>query len=64
MYTVGEHTLHALLNVRADKVLRLTMLFHDIGKPALKTIDEDGVAHFKQHPCKSAENCRAGTSPS
>ncbi len=55
MYTVGEHTLHALLNVRADKVLRLTMLFHDIGKPALKTIDEDGVAHFKQHPCKSAE---------
>lgn len=49
MYSVGEHTLHALQNVRADKVLRLTMLLHDIGKPEYKTIDEDGVAHFKKH---------------
>ena len=32
-YTVGEHTLQSLLNVRADKVLRLTMLLHDMGKP-------------------------------
>lgn len=49
MYNVGEHTLHALLNVRADKILRLTMLFHDMGKPAFKTMDENGRAHFKKH---------------
>lgn len=49
MYSVGEHTLHALQNVRSDKVLRLTMLLHDIGKPEYKTVDEDGVAHFKKH---------------
>lgn len=49
MYNVGEHTLHALLHVRADKILRLTMLLHDMGKPAFKTIDETGRAHFKKH---------------
>ena len=52
-YTVGEHTIHAMKNVRNDKVLRLAMFFHDMGKPALKTIDEDGVAHFKMHAVES-----------
>lgn len=54
-YSVGEHTLHAIEEVRADKVLRLTMLFHDIGKPVMKTMDGDGVAHFKQHDVKGSE---------
>ena len=49
MYTVGEHTIHAMMNVRNDKILRLTMLLHDTGKPEYKTMDEDGVAHFKMH---------------
>ena len=31
-YNVGEHILHAMLEVEPDKVLRLGMLFHDIGK--------------------------------
>ena len=53
MYNVGEHTLHAMLNVRADKILRLTMLLHDMGKPALKTVDETGRAHFKKHAFES-----------
>lgn len=48
-YTVGEHSLYALENVRNDKVLRLTMLLHDVGKPSTKWIDENGVAHFYQH---------------
>ena len=43
MYTVGEHTIHAMMNVRNDKILRLTMLLHDTGKPEYKTMDEDGV---------------------
>lgn len=53
MYTVGEHTIHAMENIRADKVLRLTMLLHDMGKPALKTMDETGRAHFKKHAFES-----------
>lgn len=48
-YTVGEHTLSSLLHVRGDKVLRLTMLLHDIGKPVVKKTDENGRDHFKMH---------------
>ncbi len=55
MYDVGEHTLKAIESVRADKVLRLTMLFHDIAKPKMKTVDEQGVAHFKMHDVEGAE---------
>ena len=55
MYTVGEHILHTLLEVRPDRILRLTMLLHDIGKPYMKTMDADGVAHFKGHPEKISE---------
>ena len=39
-YDVAEHTLHTLKHVKRDKYLRLTMLFHDMGKPAMKTTDE------------------------
>ena len=35
-YDVAEHTLHTLKHVKRDKYLRLTMLFHDMGKPAMK----------------------------
>ena len=54
-YTVGEHTLKAIEQISADKVLRLTMLFHDIAKPMMKTIDDAGVAHFKLHDIKGSE---------
>lgn len=54
-YSVGEHTLKSLESVRPDKVLRLTMLFHDVAKPVMKTIDENGVAHFKMHDVKGVE---------
>ena len=53
-YTVGEHIIESICRVRADKVLRLTMLFHDLGKPACRTTDEQGVDHFKGHPSVSA----------
>lgn len=55
MYTVGEHILHTLQNIRSDRVLRLTMLFHDLGKPLKKTVDEEGTAHFKGHADVSKE---------
>lgn len=57
-YDVADHTLHALKNVKKDKILRLTMLFHDMGKPAMKTTDEKGRNHFKGHALVSEEIAR------
>lgn len=54
-YTVGEHTIKSIEAVRADKVLRLTMLLHDVGKPKMKAVGEDGVAHFKKHDIEGAD---------
>lgn len=54
-YSVGEHTIKAMEAIRDDKVLRLTMLLHDIAKPIMKTKDETGTAHFKKHDIKGAE---------
>ena len=59
MYSVGEHTLKAISLIRPDKVLRLTMLFHDIAKPLMKTVDENGVAHFKMHDVKGVDMTKA-----
>lgn len=57
-YDVAEHTIHALKNVKRDKILRLTMLFHDMGKPSMKTTDENGRDHFKGHALVSEEIAR------
>lgn len=48
-YSVGEHILHAMTEVEPDKVLRLGMLFHDIGKPQTLTVDGEGITHNKGH---------------
>ena len=58
IYTVGEHMLHCLEHVKADKVLRLTMILHDIAKPVTLQVGEDGVDHFYGHPEKGAEMAR------
>lgn len=54
-YGVGEHILHSLLHVEADRVLRLAMLFHDMGKPAVLTVDGEGITHFHGHAAVGAE---------
>ena len=59
IYTVGEHSIVAMGLIPEDKVLRLTMMLHDIAKPACKTTDEKGQNHFKMHPVKGAEMARA-----
>lgn len=53
--SVGEHILRSMRAVRADRVLRLTMLFHDIGKPRTARTDEDGITHFHGHAKVSAD---------
>ena len=55
MYTVGEHTIASMGLVAPDKVLRLTMMLHDVAKPVCKTTDDKGQNHFKMHTVKGAE---------
>ena len=59
MYNVGVHTVEALKksvsydDILTDsdiKLIRLTLLLHDAGKPAARTTDEEtGMDHFKGH---------------
>lgn len=46
--TVFEHTLATIEAIKPDKVLRLTMLFHDLGKPECFTM-VNGTGHCKGH---------------
>ena len=55
IYDVWEHSLVAMQNVPADTVLRTTMLFHDIGKPACFVLDEKGIGHFNGHQSLGAD---------
>ncbi len=55
IYNVYEHIARSVGAVRADAELRLTMLLHDIGKPIVKTTDENGVDHFKFHAAVGAD---------
>lgn len=54
-YDVWEHILSCVDAVEAEPVLRLTMFFHDIGKPYCFSQSPDGTGHFYGHPAKSAE---------
>ena len=48
-YTVGEHSIVAMQHVRADKMIRLIMLLHDLAKPVVLTTDDNGYDHFIGH---------------
>jgi tRNA nucleotidyltransferase (CCA-adding enzyme) len=53
-FDVWEHTLHALEESAPDLITRLSLLLHDIGKPAVYFEDEEG-GHFKGHAAVSVE---------
>ena len=57
-YSVGEHTLKALETVPEERILRLALLFHDMGKPEKRSTDETGIDHFYGHQKVSAEIAR------
>ncbi len=56
--SVGEHTLRTLESVRADHILRWTMLLHDLGKPETMTVDRENNIHFYNHAAVSAKIAR------
>ncbi|MBQ8430548.1 MAG: HD domain-containing protein, partial [Clostridia bacterium] len=53
IFDVLTHTSVAIDSVKEDLTLKLTMLFHDLGKPECFFVDEKGVGHFYGHPEKS-----------
>ena len=52
IYDILTHTAFCLQHAKKDIMIRLTMLFHDIGKPECKTT-ENGIHHFYGHSKKS-----------
>ena len=49
IYDVYNHILCVIDNTKNDLVLRLTALFHDIGKPDSYVEDKNKVGHFPMH---------------
>jgi len=69
IYSVGEHTIHAveevagklkqrLFNTTQRSILRWTMLLHDVEKPGTICIGKDGQHHFYGHPEKGATTAK------
>ena len=54
-YDVFEHTVRAVAAAPYDRTIRTAMLFHDICKPQIFTVDSDGIGHFKGHAEVSAD---------
>jgi len=49
VFSVGKHILCSMNNIENNLTLKLTMFFHDIGKPQCLTTDSKGVDHFYNH---------------
>ncbi len=59
-WDVWGHIARTVAAAPADcLLLRRAMLFHDIGKPPMFTMDENGEGHFKGHAPLSAEMAEA-----
>ncbi|MCM1531568.1 MAG: CCA tRNA nucleotidyltransferase [Bacteroides sp.] len=57
-YDVWEHTMKAMEACKVeDIVLKFTILFHDMGKPAAFTMDAEGIGHFYGHGEISRQLC-------
>ena len=54
-----EHSRDVMAIVPAIPELRIAALFHDIGKPDVKTEDEEGYWHYRYHPEKGESITRA-----
>ena len=48
-YDVWEHICHTVDTIPDDKILRLTMLLHDLGKIPTHQLNENGDSTFKNH---------------
>jgi len=55
IYDVGEHILKALQHTPEDLILRWSALLHDVGKPACRSQDINGIYHFYGHHKESVK---------
>lgn len=53
-YDVFDHIMRSVGSAPQDLTVRVTMLLHDIGKPASAFTDAEGIDHFHGHPEISA----------
>jgi tRNA nucleotidyltransferase (CCA-adding enzyme) len=58
IHDVFEHTLAVIERTPPEILLRLTALFHDIGKPATVSVGDDGERHFYRHEHIGADICK------
>lgn len=54
-YDVLEHIAASVEYAPYDKIIRLTMFFHDVGKPLCYKEDENHIGHFYGHAAVSAD---------
>ena len=59
LYDVWTHTARAVAAAERDRDVRLALLLHDLGKPLVFTVGDDGRGHFYGHPEKSLFIARA-----
>ncbi len=55
LYDVWTHTVKSVTASEKEILVRLAVLFHDIGKPKTFFQDENGVGHFYSHASVGAE---------
>ena len=57
-YSVWEHIVLAVATSKKDRIIRLTMLLHDIEKPNCFKLDANGQGHFYNHEKLSSEKSK------
>ena len=55
-YDIFKHTDYALNHTEnRPLILKLALVFHDLGKPSCETFDKNGIAHYKRHAIVSEQ---------
>ena len=57
-YDIWEHICHTVDTIPPDRILRLTMLLHDLGKVPTHKLNEKGDSTFKNHATIGGEMAR------
>ncbi len=58
IYDVYTHCVKAVSSSKKDLIIRLTLMFHDIGKPKVFSLDEQNHGHFYNHAVESKKISR------
>lgn len=59
IYDVWTHIAKVTSSIESTSDLRVAALLHDVEKPSMFKLDDNGVGHFKGHPQKGAETAEA-----